>query len=136
MKYMNSLTKERFRKRVLAGADVGELCREFGIRAKSAERMMQWALGVVAEPAEIGRRELGPMPEGEAEEPETSVFTLNVDVEAERLDDLLSTLTDVEMRNAVMEMGGQEKAYVFQLALHQRLNPKETLDAEAGNEPA
>ena len=102
-----------FRRDVELGTTVLVLAEKYGIAKSTVWRLKAEISGKIA------RRELGPMPD--SDEP-AEAFTLNIDVPSARLDDLLASMADSELRAAVSELSDQDKAYLFQIYLQRKLN--------------
>lgn len=103
-----------FRRDVEMGATPLVLAEKYGISKATVWKHKAEISGKIA------RHELGPMPS--EEEAEAEQFTLAIEVPSDRIDDLLASVGDGELRTAVMELSSQDKATILQVALQNRLN--------------
>jgi hypothetical protein len=106
------------------GTTVLILAEKYGIAKSTVWRLKAEISGKIA------RRELGDMPEPDAEaEEDQDAWDLTITVPTSRLEELLSGLEDDELRSAVMGLGNQEKATNIQAVLQERMKASSSLAA-------
>lgn len=103
-----------FRRDVELGTTVIVLAEKYGIAKSTVWRLKAEISGKIA------RRELGEMPE--PEDAETGSYELKIEVPAERLNSLLTDISEQEIRSAVQQIPAQDKANILQLVLQARFN--------------
>ena len=127
-----------FRQDVDSGTPTLTLAEKYGVAKSTIWKLKAELSGKIARGELRQKRAAAPAAE------QARCFELHIDLAEEAIDEVLRSLSDTELRTAVLELESQDKATIVQLALQRKLNgfaqpnpaETETDNAEARPDPS